>query len=574
MDLLLKIESWLSFKKVLLLLFLSGFLVYGNAVPNSFVWDDEEQIVKNAIIQDLGNIGEIFSGATFQTGGGGLTGYFFRPLITFTFMLNFFFWGENAFGFHLFQIFFHIINAFLIFKILLLLIPDKANFKKLTSLSLALIFTIHPAINEGVVYIAAVSEVMFTFFILTALYLVIKSEDRKPGIKKISAVLGLLLAAMLYKEPAVIGPPILAAFLFIYNFKYKLRWSLYLGGLFTFYFFLRLVVVQTPIQHPLYSNISEAGFLQRLATVPLELTHYLTLLVYPQKLSVSQHFVVLDPDLFNFYLPLLLTLSIFLFSVFYAFKSGNKLVSFAICWLIISFGPILNIIPLDMTVAERWLYFPFIGFLLLIAGFLDGLKNKRIYSAVLIILFVTSIPLSIRTVIRNFDWRDGLTLYSHDEKINPDSFDLENNLGVELFRVNKVDEAKIHFEKSLKLQPKWHFAQNNLGAVYQNLGELDKAKEQYRKVLEGSDYYLAHENLVSIFLIEKDYKSAKDWAEKSLLKLPQNSVLWRGLAIAESMLGNKEAALKAAENAYTLNPTEQSAYIYSTLKAGKELKFE
>jgi hypothetical protein len=46
------------------------------------------------------------------------------------------------------------------------------------------------------------------------------------------------------------------------------------------------------------------------------------------------------------------------------------------------------------------------------------------------------------------------------------------------------------------------------------------------------------------------------------------------LAIAEYMLGNKEAALKAAENAYTLSPTEQSAYVYATLKAGRELKFE
>lgn len=424
------------------------------------------------------------------------------------------------------------------------------------------------------VYIAAVSEVMFTFFILLALYLLIKSRDLKPGLKKVFTVLGLLLTAMLYKEPAVIGPPTLAAFLFIYNFKYKMRWSLYLGGLFIFYFFLRLVIVQTPIQHPLYSDISEATLVQRLATIPLELTHYLTLLPYPQKLSVSQHFVVLQPDLFNFYLPLVLTLSIFLMSVFYAFRSGSKLTLFGICWLIISFGPILNIIPLDMTVAERWLYFPFIGFLLLILGFLSGLKNKQTYSVILVILFVSIIPFSIRTIIRNFDWKDGLTLYSHDEKINTDSFDLENNLGVELFRVNKIEEAKLHFEKSLRLQPKWHFARNNLGAVYQNLGELDKAEEQYRKVLEDSDYYLAHENLVSIFLTEKNYAAAKDWAEKSLLKLPQNSVLWRSLAIAQYQLGNKDAALKAAENAYTLGPTKESAYIYFTLKQGGELKLE
>src|SRR3989344_7964807 len=177
-----RLESWLSFKKVLLILFIAGFLVYGNSINNGFVWDDEEQIVKNSIIQNLGNIGQIFSGATFQTGGAGLSGYFFRPLITFTFMLNYFFWGENAFGFHLFQIIFHILNGYLIYRILILLL-EKSHLKQILSSLTALIFVIHPAITEGVVYIAAVSEVMFTFFILTALFFLLKNHKTNPPIK-------------------------------------------------------------------------------------------------------------------------------------------------------------------------------------------------------------------------------------------------------------------------------------------------------------------------------------------------------------------------------------------------------
>src|SRR3989344_6589451 len=253
-----RLESWLSFKKVLLILFIAGFLVYGNSINNGFVWDDEEQIVKNSIIQNLGNISQIFSGATFSTGGAGLSGYFFRPLITFTFMMNFLFWGENAFGFHLFQIVFHILNGYLVYRILNLLL-EKTYLNQMLSSLLALVFVVHPAITEGVVYIAAVSEVMFTFFILIALFFLLKYQQTKPTVKNIISVCLLLFTATLYKEPAVVAPPILMAYALIYKTKYLRRWLIALTTTLISYFFLRLVIIQTPIQHPLYSNISEAS---------------------------------------------------------------------------------------------------------------------------------------------------------------------------------------------------------------------------------------------------------------------------------------------------------------------------
>lgn len=553
-------------------MFITGFLVYANSINNGFVWDDEEQIVKNSIIQSLGNIGQIFSGATFQTGGADLSGYFFRPLITFTFMINFFFWGENAFGFHLFQIIFHIVNASLLYRILLLLTQANKH-QKTAGLILALLYLVHPAINEGVVYISAVSEVMFTFFILSAFYKLLSYQNQKPGIKQALTASALLFAAMLYKESAVVGPPILVAYLFIYQSKYRIKWSLILSGLFLFYFFIRLVVIQTPLQHPQFSNISEASLAQRLMTIPYELFHYLKITAYPKDLAISQHFVVTTPNLANFYLPLTVIILLFFLALITGIKSGSKLVIFGLSWLIISFSPILSIIPLDMTIAERWYYFPFIGLILILAGFMQNLRPNL--GQLVAIASLCTIPfLSARTIIRNANWVDGLTLYSHDIQISKDSFDLENNLGVELFRAGRIPEAKEHFQNSIALQPKWHFALNNLGAVYQNEKNYPEAKKLYLKVLENSDYYLAYENLSSIYLVEGNYKLARDFTEDSLKKLPNNSVLWLNLAIAEYKLGNKSNALEAAKNAYMLNPGEQTGYVYSQLSQERELKFE
>ena len=53
--------SNLNSKKVIWIIVLVGFGVYFNSLFNGFVWDDEEQIVNNAIIQSMSNLPQIFS---------------------------------------------------------------------------------------------------------------------------------------------------------------------------------------------------------------------------------------------------------------------------------------------------------------------------------------------------------------------------------------------------------------------------------------------------------------------------------------------------------------------------------
>ena len=66
-----------------------GFLVYVNSLPNSFVWDDGEQIVNNAVIRSFSNLPELFKGSTFSSGGGSLSGTFYRPLVPISYLFNY-----------------------------------------------------------------------------------------------------------------------------------------------------------------------------------------------------------------------------------------------------------------------------------------------------------------------------------------------------------------------------------------------------------------------------------------------------------------------------------------------------
>lgn len=566
-----------------------GAVIYANSLGNGFVWDDETQIVQNSVIQNLNNIPYIFSGSTFTTGGGGLSGWFFRPLLTFTFMLNFLIFGPSPAGYHLFQVAFHIINAVLIFKILNHLgggrlerseSHDSPEVEGAVSLRhtwcvklvihvlIAILFVVHPAITEAVAYISALSEVMYTFFALLGFYLIVKTA--KIGWKQLIFISFLFFISLLYKESALVIFPIIISFMLIFRHPYWKRNILSIFLPLLAYSIVRFVLIGTPLKSPQFAPISEAPVSVRLLTLPLEFVSYLRVVLFPKDLAISQHFLVQAPNR-EFFIPLAITIILFTLTILLYKISKSKLVLLGVVWFLLGFAFISNLFPLDMTIAERWLYFPFIGLLFILAGILEHLEPRKV---VIILIIIITPLLGLRTIFRNKNWHDGLTLYSHDIKISRNSFDLENNLGVELFRAGRYTEAQKHFERSITLQPKWHFAYNNLGAVYEREGNLPKAKELYLKTLTLSDYFLAYENAAFLILKQGDAKEAKDFSEKALKKLPNNPKLWLTLGLSYYKLGDKTNALLSVRQSVILAPSDINYYVLDRLTQDKPIEME
>jgi tetratricopeptide (TPR) repeat protein len=573
MDMLSKIES-INKTKVILVILGVGFFVYFNSLFNGFVWDDEEEILNNQVVHQISNIGYIWNGGTFNTGGTGqLSGWFFRPIRTLTIMVNWAIFGPNAGGWHLVQVLFHLINTYLFFRLLYKLL-EKTKYPLIISSILSLLFVVHPAINEAIVYIAASSEVMYSFCNLLVLNLLIYSDEKEKKMFKQVIIFFLLLAGLLIKESSIIILPLIGIYLLFDKHKQIKTW-LATSGLVVFgYLVLRFLIVKTPLRPLGLSPISEASLGERLLTVPAILLYYLKTFFFPKDLAISQHFIVKTMNFNDFFLPLTIVCLFFGILFFLAYKWKSKLIFWGLIWYLSGMVLILNIFPLDMTVGDRWLYFPVMGLILVLAGVCSEMEKNHIKLLVVSCwLVVLTIPLfGCRSIIRNTNWRDGLTLYAHDSTAMGESFDIENNLGVELFRVGKIEEAKPHFEKSIELNQKWHFAYNNLGVVYERAGNLLKARELYEKTISMSDYYLAYENLGFNLLKTGKKGEALTFLSESVLKLPLNSKLRAALAIALYKEGKQKEAEKEARNAYGLESSAQNEYILETILKKNPLK--
>lgn len=537
----------------MLTIFTIGTLVYFNSLFNGFVWDDEEQIVNNPVIRSVMNIDQAFGGGTFNTGGAGLAKGFYRPLVTIYYMLIYQLFRLHPWGYHLVQIGLHILSGILIYKLLKKWVKDSwAGWG-------GLIWTVHAGISKTTVYIASVGDVLYTLFGLLALLNV-----ERPMLAGF-----FVLLTLLSKESAVVWLVILLAYVWLILKRGRWRSTVAILGAGSIYGLLRLGGgVKIPQLN--LAPIATASWVERFWTWPSILGNYLRLTFWPIKLTISQHWVVehsTDVRFWGWGLMVFLMMALILWNTV---RMGKKESWLMLGWAVVGIAVVSNlIVPLDGTIDETWLYFPLIGFVGWMMILINHLNKKWIVWG----LAVWTIFLAFRTMIRNFDWHDGLKLYTKAIKDSPPSYELENNYGVELFRVGKVDEAKPHFEKSIKLQPKWWFAYNNLGAVYQRGGDLQLAESLYEQSLERADYYLAYENLAMVKLKLDEDKEIERFLVGALAKLPNNDTLNLAMAIVKYRLDNYAEAVFFAKRAHGLMASERNSYVLEAILGRKEIAF-
>lgn len=576
MKILEKINS-LSTSQIISIIIFVGFIAFANIFGNSFVWDDEEMVVKNFPIFQTTNIPQLFQQATFFSGGSGLSGWFYRPLVMISFLLTGVLFGQSPFGFHLVQLVLHLAGASILFLVLKELFQLKVK-KEATPLALllSLIFVVHPAHVEAVSYIASIAEPLYTLLFLLTFLVIIKSKGKKLTSKKFYIIVASFFLSLLTKEGAIIFLPIVAAYLFFFDRQVLLKkitpFIVGLGG----YLLIRLTFFGIQTQRPDFlSPISNVSFYERLLTVPFVFSRFLTTFFFPKVLSVSQHRVVTNIGDPYFMAPLIFSLAFLLAVIFYLVKKRSKMATFFALWFVFAISPVLNLIlPLDMSFAERWLYIPMIGLLGLLGSLVAETKFlRRNIDKVLVIGFLAVLVLMARTLYRNMDWKDGYTLYSHDIEIEPKSFDLQNNLGVEMFRKGKYEDAFLHFEKSVELQPRWTISLNNLAATYENKGDNNMAYEYYSKSVETGNYYLAYENLAALTLELHGPEKAIEFLDEALAMFPNNTKLNHIAAISYYELKERALALFHAQKAYELYPSSQNLSVYQAIRDGKNIGF-
>jgi len=89
----------------------------------------------------------------------------------------------------------------------------------------------------------------------------------------------------------------------------------------------------------------------------------------------------------------------------------------------------------------------------------------------------------VATLVQSARWRDSVTVYEHALRATRDNFLVENNLGNELLRQGRVQEAVPHLEAAIRLNPSYPDAHLNLGDALQSAGRMEEAQRHLQEAL-------------------------------------------------------------------------------------------
>lgn len=567
----------LSSKHLIILIFIIAFITYGNSLSNGFVLDDIGQIVNNPNIQSFKNLPGFFSGGTFYSpGAANLAGIYYRPILSMAFATNYAIWNQNSFGFHLFSVLLHAINASLLYLLLKKLL-NLENYKhsNCTSFLISIIFLVHPVNTEAISYISSVQEPLFVFFLMMALYLTvswIREKELYP--KKLFLINFLVLCSLLSKEAGVLSIPIILIFIYLFNKSKFIAAVISLTSTFILYLFMRFGIAHMALSTTADAPpIVHATFIQRLLTIPFELFSYIRLVLFPKDLFVSQQFVIKSVTDPRFYISLPIVLTVIILLVIPAFKLKSKLYIFFLFWMILFFSILLNIFPLDFSLTERWLYGPLTGILGALGVLILNIPEKyKKIQTFLFVAIVLTIPILIaRTVIRNKDWKDNMTIVSHDLRLNPDSYELQGDYGTLLGMNGDQNGAKEHIQRSLELSPTWWTMRVNLGIIYEREMNFEKAEKEYLLVIDKTNDCETFERLAILKYKTIDPRNAVDFTAFGLKHCPTSANLNFVAALSYYKLGDKVSALTYAQRTYYLHPSTQTSTAIQRISDGQNI---
>lgn len=548
--------------------------VYSGVVRNGLVWDDLGQVVDNELIKSFGNLGELFDGGNFGSGGAVVgQGKYFKPLMSLWFAVNYWLWGGvEAGGFHAAQVGLHMVNVALVYSL-------ASSVQRLASSSrdkiggvafwVALVWGIHPGNVESVVYVSASQEVLYTLFCLLSLLLVLEKNrliemvqritNEELGIRQkmvenwlVSVVCGLWLMGLLSKESAIVWPVIVGTHLWLVegNMKFLQKYVIGVGVTFGVYLWLRLGVAGIGFFEPHGAvPIINATFWERMLTVSYVLFQHLRVMFFPLDLRIGDYTVVRSLSL-EVVLCLLVFLGVVVGLVRGLSKSERReekrILIWLLIWWLVSVGLVSNIVALDMTFADRWTYMPMLGGVMWVGVWVgmqkSKIKNQNVMKNAKILLGVIVLLFGFKSWERVKDWRNGMSLYGHDVVYAGElgAYDVVNGLGLEYYKLGEEERARELYEKSVEMNPEWWTAYNNLGVYWHNKGDYERAKGYYWQAIEKGNYYLAWENLAVIAAVERDPKLG-EIVESGLDYYPDNKRLlevmdyWEQLKRQEEM---------------------------------------
>jgi len=435
----------------------AALLAYANALPNEFVWDDVA-VRGNPFLRDPGNLAASFTRSYWEAAGTTLGAGHYRPMVTASYVLSYQLTGDSPSGYRAVNLLLHAATAVLVAVIAL-----ELGLATPFALVAGLLFALHPVNTETVAWIVGRAELGASSFAALALLLSLRARRRGRALTAAAGVA--LLLGLLFKESAAAAVGIAAA-LHLVVAEGTLRARVGSAALHATplafavvaYLAIRHVAVGTGRYEDLWFFAGTPGW-QVLLTMAKVLAFYFWLLLAPFRLRA--HYDLADfPVPVSFLDPAALAALALHAAVVGLVLVGLVRRSLAAAfagWILAALVPFLHVVPFQWLMAERFLYLATAGWALLLARgaerlapWFDAWPAGRATTAIALAVLAV-VVFAPRTILRNRDWRDGITFFTRMVEQTPDLIGARLNLSGALGERGRHAEAAAQLRVAYRL---------------------------------------------------------------------------------------------------------------------------
>lgn len=547
--------------------------LYLNVLPNTFIFDDWQQIVDNPFLRRPDGLRKIFTTGVWEFLGPVGVSNFYRPLMHAAFYVAFRLFDLNPAGYHAVSILLHAALSLLVFAVI-----ARISGSRLTGAAAGLLFAAHPVHTEAVAWISAYPELLCSLFSLLALWLYLRAEEAVGTVRVLLhlAVGPILLLALLAKEIAVAVPLLLVGYELLVrraNGRAALRvvWPAYASAAAGIAVYLAARVHALKALFPAETKTVPPW--EHLWTAVAVFYRCLWVQVWPLRLHVFYYLdrnrSPMEPAVVAGLLSIVGTA---LLGWWLYRRRRPEVLAIPLYLLPLAPAFLLPYAAINLPMAERYVYLPSAGFCWLLAAGLVALaqwigEGRRGYWLVGGLFVIVLVAYSARAVARNRDWRDEIAFYRQTIADFPGFPRAYLNLGEALMRRNRLPEALDVTREAIRLSPNYPDPHMNLGLIYWRQGDWESAIRHLRLAARFAEQDAnrfvvsrAFTNLAVVYRSAGRLDESVAAARQALRFDPEFAGGHNNLGYALLLRGQVEDAMRHLRAAVELDPTLDVAH--------------
>lgn len=486
-----------------------------------------------------------------------------RPVLMASFYLNYQAAGFRPWSYHAVNIFLHAAVALLVFFILRRLIERAAtdSAKDLIAALGAGIFLLHPLQTESVAYIASRSEILSTLFAYGALAVFLYRPQPEIAWPRAILVLALLAAAMGSKEHTAAMVAVLMVTDYFWNAGFSLRglgrsWKVYAP-------MVLLAIPAFSMIRLVFRTADTAGFgLKDLAWYEYAFTQcrafwrYLQLFFAPIGQNVDPDFPI-SRSLLDHGAAFGLVAIALCAGAAWWFRKQAPLVAYGFFVFLILLAPTSSILPIRDPFAERRLYLPFIGLLLVLAGALVRwpLPRRTLALGGMAMLALFSALTYSRAVL----WGNPALLWEDAVKGSPNKMRPHFQLAYAYYREGRCADAAPFYAKAAELEPPDVRLLTNWALALECAGKPEEALARLEQALQIEPSAHLHSTIGMIHAKQGRYEQALTALAQAQKIDPQFTMAYVYEGNVRALQGDAAAARQLYQKALQIDPSNEAA---------------